>query len=72
MSFCCFCFPLLSSERTITAKEIEKRKVTSNEHPFSTEHKVDQGAYLENEKIIFIPTILSFFPFCSKNEKIEK
>ena len=24
------------------------------------------------KKIIFIRTIISFFPFCSKNEKIEK
>ena len=26
----------------------------------------------KNEKIIFIRTIFSFFPFCSKNEKIGK
>ena len=36
----------------IIKKELAKRKITSQKEPFSIEHKVENGAYIENEEII--------------------
>ena len=51
---------IFSDDDPIIQKELEKRRVKANKQPFSTEHKTKQGAYLENNNIIFNQTKDSF------------
>ena len=37
----------------VIQKELEKRSIEANQNPFSIEHSVDKGAFLENEHITY-------------------
>ncbi len=39
----------------VILSELEKRKIEANQLPFSTEHSLEKGSYLEQDNIIFKP-----------------